>query len=140
MLAWQAGAASGSFLTGTIIQALISVRNPDYDPQNWQGTLFVFAMVLVIYIANVYGSDQMPIMNNLLMILHVLSWAIVLIVLWTMAPHQSAEAVFVTEWKNMGGWQTTGLSVMIGQISAIYASLSTSLIEASPKGASERMN
>ncbi|KAJ5472379.1 hypothetical protein N7530_006380 [Penicillium desertorum] len=31
VLAWQSGTASGSFLTGTIIQGLISVRNPDYD-------------------------------------------------------------------------------------------------------------
>ncbi|CAG8158203.1 unnamed protein product [Penicillium olsonii] len=125
VLAWQAGAASGSFLTGTIIQGLISVRDPDYEPQNWQGTLLVFAMVLVIYIFNVYASDIMPILNNLLMILHVLSWAVILIVLWAMAPHRSAEAVFLTEWRNGGGWSTMGLSVMIGQISAIYGSLSS---------------
>ncbi|CAG8401060.1 unnamed protein product [Penicillium salamii] len=125
VLAWQAGAASGSFLTGTIIQGLISVRDPDYEPQNWQGTLFVFAMVLVIYIFNVYASDIMPILNNLLMILHVLSWAVILIVLWAMAPRRSAEAVFLTEWKNLGGWSSMGLSVMIGQISAIYGSLSS---------------
>lgn len=124
VLAWQAGAASGSFLTGTIIQGLISVRNPEYEPKNWQGTLFVFAMVLVIYIANVYASDLMPVLSNLLMILHVLSWAVVLIVLWAMAPHQSAKTVFVTGWQNGGGWSSMGLSVMIGQISAIYGSLS----------------
>lgn len=124
VLAWQAGAASGSFLTGTIIQGLISVRNPEYEPKNWQGTLFVFAMVLVIYIANVYASDLMPILSNLLMILHVLSWAVVLIVLWAMAPHQSAHTVFVSGWQNGGGWSSMGLSVMIGQISAIYGSLS----------------
>ncbi|KAJ6079211.1 hypothetical protein N7467_008964 [Penicillium canescens] len=125
VLAWQAGAASGSFLTGTIIQGLISVRDPTYEPQGWQGTLFVFAMVLVIYIFNVYGADVMPVLSNLLMILHVLSWAVILIVLWAMAPRQSAEAVFVTGWENMGGWSTMGLSVMIGQISAIYGSLSS---------------
>lgn len=124
VLAWQAGSASGSFLTGTIIQGLISVRNPEYEPQNWQGTLFVFAMVLVIYIFNIYGAGLMPILNNLLMILHILSWAVILIVLWAMAPHQSASAVFATEWKNIGGWSTMGLSVMIGQISAIYGCLS----------------
>ena len=94
VLAWQAGAASGSFLTGTIIQGLISIRNPDYDPENWQGTLFVFAMILVIYIFNVYASNLMPILNNLLMILHILSWAVIVIVLWAMAPHQSAKTVF----------------------------------------------
>ncbi|KAJ5735244.1 uncharacterized protein N7483_000369 [Penicillium malachiteum] len=125
VLAWQAGTASGSFLTGTIIQGLISVRNPDYNAEGWQGTLLVFAMVLVIYVFNVYASDLMPILNNLLMILHILSWAIILIVLWAMAPHRSAEEVFVTGWESYGGWSNMGLAVMVGQISAIYGSLSS---------------
>jgi hypothetical protein len=124
VLAWQAGSASGSFLTGTIIQGLISIRNPDYEPKDWQGTLFVFAMILVIYIFNVYASDAMPVLNNLLMIFHVLSWTVIIIVFWAMAPHRSARSVF-TEWSNQGGWSSMGLSVMIGQISAIYGSLST---------------
>lgn len=126
VLAWQAGAASGSFLTGTIIQGLITIRNPDYSPENWHGTLFVFAMILLIYIFNVYAADAMPVLNNLLMICHLLSWCVVLIVLWAMAPHRSAKAVF-TEWTNQGGWPM-GVSVMIGQISAIYGSLSMALI------------
>lgn len=123
VLAWQAGAASGSFLTGTIIQGLITIRNPDYAPENWHGTLFVFAMIFLIYVFNVYAADAMPVLNNLLMVFHMLSWCVVLIVLWAMAPHRSAKAVF-TEWTNQGGWPM-GVSVMIGQISAIYGSLST---------------
>lgn len=123
VLAWQAGSASGSFLTGTIIQGLISVRDPEYHSERWQGTLFVFAMIVVIYFFNVYAADMMPLFNNLLMILHILSWTVVVIVLWAMAPHQSAKAVF-TEWTNGGGWSSMGLSALIGQISAIYASLS----------------
>ncbi|RHZ53567.1 putative GABA permease [Aspergillus thermomutatus] len=123
VLAWQAGSASGSFLTGTIIQGLISVRDPDYHPEQWQGTLFVFAMIVVIYFFNVYAADMMPLFNNLLMILHILSWTVIVIVLWAMAPHQSAKAVF-TQWTNEGGWSSMALSALIGQISAIYASLS----------------
>ncbi|KAL4805351.1 amino acid/polyamine transporter I [Aspergillus unguis] len=124
VLAWQAGSASGSFLTGTIIQGLITIRNPDYVPENWHGTLFVFAMILIIYIFNVYAADAMPVLNNLLMIFHVLSWCVILIVLWAMAPHRTAKSVF-TEWSNQGGWASMGLSAMIGQISAIYGSLSS---------------
>lgn len=137
MLAWQAGSASGSFLTGTIIQGLISIQNPNYTAENWQGTLFVFAMILIIYIFNVYASNLMPILNNLLMILHILSWAAIVIVLWTMAPHQSAKTVFM-QWENLGGWSSMGLSVMIGQISAIYASLS--MYQAFSKGCTEVAN
>lgn len=124
VLAWQAGAASGSYLTGTILQGLISIRDPSYNPTRWQGTLFVIAMVVLIYVFNVYASSWMPRIQNLLMLLHIASWVIVLVVLATQAPHRSAESVF-TEFQNGGGWPTLGVSLMIGQISAIYGSLST---------------
>jgi len=121
-LSWQAGNASGSFLTGTIIQALITVNYPSYQAQNWQGTLFVFAMVLILYSVNVWGAQLWPRMQNGLMILHVALFVIVIAVLWAKAPHQSAKAVF-TEFSNDGGWGSMGLTLMIGQISAIYSLL-----------------
>ncbi|KAF2178015.1 putative GABA permease [Zopfia rhizophila CBS 207.26] len=121
-LSWQAGNASGSFLTGTIIQALLVVNYPSYEPQGWQGTLFVFAMVLVLYIVNIWGAQVWPRIQNGLLILHVIGFLVVIITLWVMAPHQSAKAVF-TEFTNAGGWPTMGLSLMVGQITAIYSML-----------------
>jgi amino acid transporter len=120
VLSWQAGNASGSFLTGTIIQALIGINNPDYQPENWQGTLLVFAMVLVLFVCNVWGARIWPKIQNALMVLHVVGFVVVVAVLWVMAPHQSAEAVF-TEFSNEGGWETMGLSLMVGQITGIYS-------------------
>ncbi|KAJ5528271.1 hypothetical protein N7513_012430 [Penicillium frequentans] len=129
VLAWQAGAASGSFLTGTIIQGLISIRNPEYQAQNWQGTLFVWVMIAVIYVFNVYAANWMPRIQNLLLALHLICWVIVVVTLFTMAPHQPAKVLF-TEFYNGGGWPTIGVSLMVGQISAIYGSL-TSLTDSS---------
>ncbi|KAE8377711.1 amino acid/polyamine transporter I [Aspergillus bertholletiae] len=124
VLAWQAGAASGSFLTGTIIQGLITVRNPTYEPENWKGTLFVFAMILVIYFFNVYAAGWMPRIQNLLLALHILCFVVVITVLWAMASRQPASAVFL-EFSNTGGWPSMGLALMVGQISAVYAGLSS---------------
>lgn len=121
-LSWQAGNASGSFLTGTIIQALLVINHPSYEPQRWQGTLFVFAMVLVLYIVNVWGAQMWPLIQNGLLVLHILAFFAVIITLWVMAPHQSAKAVF-TEFTNSGGWSSMGLSLMVGQITAIYSLL-----------------
>jgi choline transport protein len=118
-LSWQAGTASGSFLTGTLIQGWIKLNNPNYEPQNWQGTLLVFAMVLVLFVANIWGARSMPIVNNFLLIVHVFGFFAVIIVLWTMSPRNSAEKVF-TEFTNSGGWSSMGVSLMVGQISAIY--------------------
>jgi amino acid transporter len=123
-LSWQAGNASGSFLTGTIIQALLIVNYPDYNPTNWQGTLFVFAMVLIVYVVNIWGAQLWPKIQNGLMIMHVMAFLVVIIILWVLAPHQSASAVF-TGFTNEGGWSSMGLSLMVGQITAIYALLGT---------------
>ncbi|KAH8821459.1 GABA permease [Xylogone sp. PMI_703] len=120
VLSWQAGNASGSFLTGTIVQALIGLNDPSYDPKNWQGTLFVFAMVLILFICNVWGARLWAKMQNGLMILHIAAFLVVIIVLWVKAPHQSAKNVF-TEFTNEGGWSSIGLSLMVGQITGIYS-------------------
>jgi len=121
-LSWQAGTASGSFLTGTIIQALITVNNPNYDAKAWQGTLLVFAMVLVLFVANIWGARDLPMIQNILLVVHVFGFLAVIIVLWVMAPRNSAKVAF-TQFTNEGGWPTMGLSLMVGQISAIYGSL-----------------
>ncbi|PYI13087.1 amino acid transporter [Aspergillus japonicus CBS 114.51] len=124
VLAWQAGTASGSYLTGSIIQGLISVRDPSYDATGWQGTLFVFAMILVAYYFNVYASGLMARMQNVLLATHVLCWVVIVVSLWVLAPLQPAEAVF-TKFENFGGFSSMGLTVMVGQLSAIYGCLSS---------------
>lgn len=109
--------------SGTIIQGLISIRDPSYQPKPWQGTLFVWAMIAIIYFFNVHAADWMPRIQNLLFALHIVCWVIVVAVLLVLAPHNSPKAVF-TEFYNGGGWPTVGVSLMIGQISAVYGSLS----------------
>lgn len=62
----------------------------------------------------------MPLFQNLMLILHVSGFLAIVICMWVLAPKASARAVF-TEFTNEGGWSTTGLSLMVGQISAVYA-------------------
>lgn len=121
-LSWQAGNASGSYLTGSIIQALITINNPDYSPTNWQTTLLIFANVVVLFAANVFGAKKLPLGQNVLLVLHILGFLVVIIVLWVLAPHNSAHTVF-TQFTNEGGWSSIGVSLMIGQITAIYSSV-----------------
>lgn len=118
-LSWQAGTASGSFLAGTIIQGLITVNDVNYLPTHWQGTLFVFAMVLIVFVFNIWGARALPMVQNLLLILHVFGFSALIIVLWVLAPRNTAEVVF-TQFSNSGGWSSMGLSLMVGQISAIF--------------------
>jgi amino acid transporter len=123
-LSWQAGNAADCYITGRLVQGLISVNNPDYEPQRWQGTLLIFVMVLLLLVVNIWGHDFWPKVQNPIMIIHALAFCGVVIVLWVLAPKQDPKVVF-TKFHNGGGWNTQGLSLMVGQISAIYALLGT---------------
>lgn len=75
-----------------------------------------------MYACNIWAHDLWPHLQNGLMLVHVLAFFAVITSLWALAPHRSAAAVF-TEFTNAGGWSSIGLSVMTGQISAIYSIL-----------------
>jgi amino acid transporter len=119
-LSWQAGTASGPFLVGTLIQSSAIVMYPDYAPTNWQGTLMVIAVTILVWVMNIWGAKAMPIFQNVMLVIHVFGFLTVIIVLWVLSPRSSAEVTF-TQFTNSGGWSTTGLALMVGQLSAIYA-------------------
>lgn len=125
-LSWQAGTASGPFLVGTLIQALIYVNDPTYVWENWHGTLLVIGITLVVFVFNVWGARAMPMTQNLMLVVHVFGFLTIIIVFWVLAPRNPAEVVF-TRFTNGGGWSSMGLALMVGQISAIYACICASI-------------
>ncbi|KAI4112802.1 MAG: hypothetical protein LQ345_006102 [Seirophora villosa] len=122
---WQALTASGAFLCGTLIQGLIALTHPEYSPQRWHGTLLLWSVILVAVIVNTIISSLLPKLECLILIIHVLGFFAVLIPLVYMAPHGDAASVF-TVFLNEGGWQTTGLSFMIGLTGNVFAFLEIS--------------
>jgi len=71
VMSWQAGAASGPFLVGTMIQSLVYVNKESYSATNWQGTMMVWAITFIVYLGNVYGGRAMPVFQNVMLIVHV---------------------------------------------------------------------
>lgn len=84
-----------------------------------QGTLLIFAMVLIIYFFNVWEAEWVPRVQIYFLVLHLSLFLVTMVILWVKSPHVSAATVF-TQFENQGGWSTTGLSLMIGQITAIF--------------------
>ncbi|KAF2248464.1 GABA permease-like protein [Trematosphaeria pertusa] len=119
-LSWQAGTASGPFLVGTLIQACAIVMYPTYEPTNWQGTLMVIAVTILVWVLNIWGSKAMPVFQNIMLMVHVFGFLVIIIVLWVLSPRATAKVTF-TQFTNGGGWNSMGLALMVGQISAIYA-------------------
>ncbi|KAF2196870.1 GABA permease-like protein [Delitschia confertaspora ATCC 74209] len=119
-LSWQAGTASGPFLVGTLIQSSAIVMYPDYSPTNWQGTLMVIAVTIIVWASNIWCARGMPLFQNIMLLLHVVGFLVIVIVFWVLSPKATSQVTF-KEFTNDGGWSTKGLALMVGQLSAIYA-------------------
>lgn len=102
-----------------MIQGLIALNNPDYVPQGWHGTLLVIAVTAFCIIFNTILAKRLPMVEGIVLIIHILGFFAVLIPLWVLAPRASASDVFTT-FLNFGGWSTTGLAFMVGLLSPVY--------------------
>lgn len=119
-LSWQAGNASGLFIQGLLIQALIAMRNPNYTAPAWQGWLLVVASTVASCLINIFAEGILPRMQYAAMTVNVAGFIATIAVLWALAPHDDARAALLT-FENEGGWATTGLALMVGQLSAVFA-------------------
>ena len=107
--------ATGSIFVGTILQGLIILDNENYKSHEWHGTLLCWAVLAVAIFINTVISALLPMIEGVILILHVLGFFAVLIPLVYLAPHGSAASVFQTG-LNEGGWPTPGLSYCVGFI------------------------
>jgi amino acid transporter len=123
VLGWQIGLASLTFIVGTVIQGLIVLNNPTtYVFERWHGTLLVIAIVAFCIIFNSFLAVKLPMVEGIVLILHVLGFFAVFIPLWTLSPRLSAHDVFL-DITNLGGWETKGLSFMVGLLTPVYTLL-----------------
>jgi choline transport protein len=111
-LSWQAATASGPFLVGTLIQASVQVNYPDYSPTNWQGTLFVFAVTLIVWAMNVYVSRAMPLIQNMMLIVRVGGFLAIMIIFWVLSPHNRCcsrfHPIYCRWWMELNGTEFDG--------------------------------
>jgi amino acid transporter len=119
VLGWQTGLASLAFLVGTMIQGLITLNNPNYVPHGWHGTLLVIAVTAFCILFNTVLAKRLPMVEGLVLMIHILGFFAVLIPLWVLAPRASASDVFTT-FLNLGGWSSTGLAFFVGLLSPVY--------------------
>ncbi|TKA67935.1 hypothetical protein B0A55_06567 [Friedmanniomyces simplex] len=122
VLGWQTGLASIAFIAGTLIQGLIVLNNPDYIFQRWHGTLLIIAIVAFAVLFNTVFAKHLPVIEGLVLILHLLGFFGVIIPLWVLSPRNTAGTVF-TQFDNLRGWPTQGVSFMVGLLTSVYGLL-----------------
>lgn len=110
---WQCAIVAIAYLAGTIIQGLIVLNHPDYEFERWHGTLLVIAITAFSILFNTFLAKNLPMVEGLILIIHVVGLFAIIIPLWVLAPRNSAKAVF-TEFYDGGGWGSPGTATLVG--------------------------
>lgn len=95
-----------------IIEGLIILNVPTYEPKPYHTTLLTIAMIVFAIFFNTVMATRLPLVEGAALILHLAGFLAIIIPLWVMAPRSHPHVIF--EFSNIGGWQTPGLAAMIG--------------------------
>ncbi|KAL9007199.1 MAG: hypothetical protein Q9188_000002 [Gyalolechia gomerana] len=96
-----------------VLKNLIQVVRSDYEPKLWHGSLLCYAVLLVCIFVKTVAATKPPRIESVLLVAYLLRFIGVLVPLVYLAPHGSAQDVFVT-FLNDGGWGSQGLSFFVG--------------------------
>ncbi|KAL1303035.1 hypothetical protein AAFC00_003347 [Neodothiora populina] len=122
VLSWQAGTASSPLLISGMIQSLVSVNDASYEYTDAKTTAIGVPITFFVLFLNIYCARAMPLMQNLMLILYVLGFVVILVTMLVLSPRIGFGHIF-TEFENSGGWSSMGLSMMVGQLTPVFAFL-----------------
>ena len=74
--------AGQSFTVASQVQGLIVLNKSDYVPEAWHAVLLTFATVSIAVIFNTLLAKKLPLVEGLVLILHIGGFFAILIPLW----------------------------------------------------------
>jgi amino acid transporter len=96
------------------VQGLLVLNYEDtYQPQPYQGTLLVWAVMAFCVIFNIFLAKRLPFVEGVLLVIYVIGFFVIIITLWILSPISDAHEVFTT-FNNSGVWSSVGVAVMVG--------------------------
>lgn len=122
MFAWQCATTSIFYQVATQIQGLVVLNYPNYVAERWQGTLLMWAFLIISFAVNVWGIQMLPALQLLGGILHVGFFIGLAVPLVLLAPRSTPDFVFGTL-LNEGGWQSDGISWCLGMLTVTFCFL-----------------
>ncbi|KAH9207657.1 putative GABA permease [Leptodontidium sp. 2 PMI_412] len=122
VLGWQTGIISIAFLTASQIQSLLVINNANYSFERWHGTLLAMAISSFAIIFNTYLAKKLPLVEGIILILHICGFFAILVPLWVLAPRHTSKDVF-TKFADGGNWGSQVVSCIVGMLSPVFAFL-----------------
>lgn len=97
-LGWQTWLASCGVVIGNLMKYCILIYHPDSATVNtqWFPTLLAIIALIIGGLFNVYLTRKFPLLENIMLSLHLASWLAIVVTLWVTSPHSNASDVLFT--------------------------------------------
>lgn len=119
-VAWVSGIPACAEMLSSLVIDIVLLADPEAQiGELWHVTLITFLWVLVMVGLNKFLTKYLPLMEIIVLVLHVAAFFAFLILVWVTVKKASAEEVF-TSWSNGGGWSTTGVSSLVGLFNPLW--------------------
>lgn len=99
------------------------LNNPGYVPQQWHGTLIMWAIVIFSGLVNVYGIKIIPALQMLGGIMHITFFIAIVVPLVLLARRSTSAFVFTELVTSDEGWQSDGVAWCLGMLTVTYCFL-----------------
>lgn len=109
-------------IIGNIIKYCVVIYYPDSAPYNsqWFPTVLAIAAILAAVLFNIYLPTRFPLLEGVMLFIHMAGWAAVIVTLWVTSPRADAKDILLT-FSNGGDWSSNGVSTMIGVLTPLAA-------------------
>ncbi|KAF4555281.1 Amino acid permease-like protein 13 [Elsinoe fawcettii] len=113
VLGWQTCMVTVGLVAASQFTALIALANPDYIIQGWHTALLIIAVTSFAIVFNIFLVRKLPLLEGIVIILHIFGFFAVFVILWIMGPRAKASEVF-TQFEDNAGWGNIGLACLVG--------------------------
>ncbi|KAL5117133.1 hypothetical protein ACEQ8H_004958 [Pleosporales sp. CAS-2024a] len=116
VIGWIAALTSVCYFVADLVLQLVSLNDLDgrFVREGWQGTLALWAVLLLCVFINVFASGALPTMEVVVLIVHVLGFFGILVPLVYLSGYYNSAKVIFTTFNNSGKWPTQALAFFVG--------------------------
>ncbi|KAK4548180.1 hypothetical protein LTR36_010049 [Oleoguttula mirabilis] len=118
-LAWLGYLAACGVIIGNMVHDMAILYYPDSASFNsqWFPTTIAIAALVVGGLFNGRLAKQFPMLEGVMLVIHMASWAAFVVTLWVTSPRGNPRDVLLT-FNNGGGWSSSGTASLIGVLTA----------------------
>lgn len=117
VISWQVFMADVVFVCSSVLQGLVILTHPEYEPKLWHATLIFYAILALGLFFNGYLGRFLPRIESICLLFYIIGFFGIIIPLAYLGKRRTAREVFTT-FQNLGGWDSMGLSFFIGWITS----------------------